>query len=269
VSDDELAALEQQLREVKRRREVSSAMDRADRRFRVASIALGGVLAVVGVVAAANGLQMVALFFFALGVVIGLDQYLPMFISPSILTRVPWIRRRLRRPTRSGRVLSQLVALAPAAITDADYGPNGTQVARLIALLESLTPTQWERLEQTTMRSAKKRLAESKRVQDRELAAREASLQRRIALRREAPWDSESEDDEARPDWLWAYLAALRRVDDLRVGEESPPGLALLPVRRAIKALVRRGAIDESEFHADWRPFADALGSAADEVLRP
>jgi hypothetical protein len=265
--DGDLTALERQLREVKRSRAYSSAMDRVDRRLRLASIVLGTVLIAIGAVAWVKRLPMVALFFVVLGLAIALDRYLPMFMTPRILRRIPWLRRRSKRPTRAGQVLAQLVALAPAATTDADYGPNGKQVARLIALLERLTPAQWERLEETTMRSAKQRLAESKRMHDRELASREASLGRRIALKRQSPWDTETEDDESRPDWLWAYLAALRRLEDLRVGGEPPPGLALLPVRQALKALVRRGIIDESEFLADWGPFSDALGSEADNVL--
>jgi len=189
-------------------------------------------------------------------------------MTPRITKHIRWLRRRPNSPSQADDTLSQLVALAPVAATDGDYGPNGARVARLIALVESLTPAQWEGLEATAVRSAETWLVESRRLQDRELAAREESIERQIARRRESPWDTESVSEESESNWMWSYLTALRRLASVRVGQEPPPRLALIPVRRAVKALVRRGSIDESEFFADWNPFRETVGPTADDVFR-
>ncbi len=267
--DDEVAALERQLVDVKRERAFNATIDRQERRSRLRFIALGTVLAVGGAAAWAKGMPYVGMFAIGLGLAFTLAEYIPVnwLMTPRITKHIRWLRRRPTSPSQADHTLTQLVALAPVAAGEGDYGPNGARVARLIALVESLTPPQWEALEATAVRSAERWLAESRRVQDRELAAREESIQRQIARRRESPWDTASVTDESESDWMWSYLTALRRLAIVRVGQEPPPRLALIPVRRAIKALVRRGSIDESEFFGDWGPFREAVGAAADDVF--
>jgi hypothetical protein len=188
-TDDELAGLERELREIKREREFYSTLSRLERRSRIGFIVLGVVLVAIGTGLWAKGMPLFGMFIVVWGLGFGLSNYIPTgWMSPGILKRVRWLERRPRGPSQADQALTQLVALAPPATTDADYGPNGKQVVRLFALLERLTPDQWERLEGVTMRSAEKWLAESRLRHDHELAAREASIERRIAQQRETPW---------------------------------------------------------------------------------
>jgi hypothetical protein len=269
--DDDQAELERELKAVRTERAALAKWTRADQLTRSAILTVSAVLIAGGAAEWVRGAGTLGAFLLACAVGLASTNYVNA--GWLWLLRLPFARRIASSwEDRSRRRWDQILVPAPTAVTHADYGPNGQQVGRLISLVETLTSRQWERLWVVGVRFLEKQIVQLRERRDRDLATREAVLERQIARRREAPWDGlafgESEATGTAMTRAAGHLPALGTVAGIRVDGQHPPQAAMIVVRRAVRALVDRGAIDEAEFVAEYEPFRRALGPVADEVIQ-
>lgn len=174
---------------------------------------------------------------------------LAVFSAVSVgLVLIP-VKPRLRRPLRSTGETKTDLRLGPGAFDGGKFGPNASQVARFLNGVASLSPAQWDEVQQAELLHDASLVRAWRTNKDRDRALRAVHDAETTAPRHEGIASTQAAMDQV-----------VQKATDPRASSHWIP---ILTLRTACTALVYRDSIPPWAFATLYAPFERVIPAAA------